>query len=169
LLGLGNPYNVGMNGTTVVYALLAAAAGVCIALQASANGKLRQNLAGTPEYAGPAWASFFSICGTILCAGLAITILRPPLPTREAFQSTSWWNWIGGPLGALIVLAGASLVGKGKLGAAEFIALVVGGQLLCSVVLDHFGLMGLPVSPISGWKVFGAVLVLGGVVCIKFM
>lgn len=156
-----------MNGTTLVYALLAAAAGVCIALQASANGKLRQNLAGTQEYVGPAWASFLSICGTILCALLAMAVLRPPPPSREAIQTTAWWNWIGGPLGALIVLAGATLTPK--LGAAAFIALVVAGQLLCSVVLDHFGLMGLPVTPVSGWKVLGAVLVLGGVVCIKFL
>lgn len=167
MLGLGNPYNGGMNGTTLVYALLAAAAGVCIALQASANGKLRQNLTGTPEYAGPAWASFFSICGTILCATLAMAILRPPPPSREAIQATTWWNWIGGPLGALIVLAGATLTSR--LGAAAFIALVVGGQLLCSVVLDHFGLMGLPVTPINGWKVLGVALVIGGVVCIKFL
>ena len=27
-------------------------------------------------------------------------------------RSTPWWNWIGGPLGALIVLAGAVLTGR---------------------------------------------------------
>ena len=160
-----------MNGT-LVYALLAAGAGACIALQASANGKFRQNLGaglpdGAPEYAGPAWASFFSICGTILCALVAILLLRPPLPTKETLQSAPWWNWIGGPLGALIVLAGATLTPK--LGAAAFIALVVGGQLLCSLLLDHHGLMGLQVNAISGWKVFGAVLVVGGVLCIKYL
>ena len=161
-----------MNWTTTVYAALAAAAGSCIALQASANGKLRQNLVNgaadtAPGHLGPAWASYFSIIGTIVCASVAMLVLRPPFPTKEAIQTTQWWNWIGGPLGALIVLAGATLTPR--LGAAAFIALVVGGQILCSMVLDHFGLMGLQQQPISLGKVFGAVLVVAGVICVKWL
>ncbi|MCU0706264.1 MAG: DMT family transporter [Fimbriiglobus sp.] len=161
-----------MNWTTTLYVGLAAAAGSCIALQASANGKFRQNLAAgaadsAPDYLGPAWASYFSICGTILCATVAMLVIRPPLPTREAFQSTQWWNWIGGPLGALIVLAGATLTPR--LGAAVFIAAVVGGQILSSMLLDHFGLMGLPQQPLSVGRVVGAVLVVGGVACVKWL
>ncbi len=157
-----------MNWTTTLYVALAAAAGSCIALQATANGKFRQNLSveGDPWYAAPAWASYFSIIGTIVCATVAMLILRPPFPTKEAFASTQWWNWIGGPLGALIVLAGATLTPK--LGPAAFIALVVGGQILCSMVLDHFGLVGDP-QPLSIGKVFGAVLVVVGVICVKFL
>lgn len=160
-----------MNGPTLGYALLAAAAGGCIALQASANGKLRQNLAlappaGAPDHLGPAWAAFFSICGTILCALVAMAVLRPPPPTAEALRGTQWWNWVGGPLGLLIVLAGAALAPR--LGAAAFIALVVGGQLLCSLLLDHYGLMGLAVKEITPGRVAGAALVVLGVVCIKY-
>ncbi len=145
----------------VVFMLLAAGAGSCIALQAAANSKFRQNLGE------PLWVAFFSICGTILTASFALLILRPALPTMEAFKGTQWWNWIGGPLGALIVLAGATLVRE--LGAAAFIALVVGGQLLCSLLLDHFALMGLEEKSISFGKVGGALLVIGGVLCIKFL
>ena len=144
----------------VLAAILAAAAGACIALQASANGKLRDNLES------PAWAAYFSICGTILTATLAMLLLRPALPSSERFQSTQWWNWIGGPLGTLIVLAGATLVRE--LGAAAFIALVVGGQLLCSLILDHYGLMGLLQRELTLGRVVGAVLVVVGVVCIKW-
>ena len=92
--------------------------------------------------------------------------MRPPFPPKEAFAATQWWNWIGGPLGAAIVLAGATLAPR--LGAAAFIALVVGGQILCSMVLDHFGLTGVP-QPLSVGKVIGAVLVVAGVVCVKFL
>jgi transporter family-2 protein len=92
---------------------------------------------------------------------------RPPVPPLAAVRSTQWWNWVGGPLGALIVLAGAALTSY--LGAAVFIAAVVGGQLLCSLVLDHFALMGLPEQPITPGRVLGAVLVVAGVVCIKYL
>ncbi|MBX9623368.1 MAG: DMT family transporter [Gemmataceae bacterium] len=146
---------------TTVFALLAAGAGCCIALQASANGRFRQNLGD------PLWAAFFSICGTILTAALAMAAFRPAVPDAERLRQTEWWNWVGGPLGAVIVLAGASLVRE--LGAALFIALVVGGQLLCSLVLDHFALMGLAPAPLTPGRVVGALLVVAGVVCIKFL
>lgn len=146
---------------TFVYALLAAGAGACIALQASANARFRENLASQ-------WyAAYFSICGTILTATLFLLAMRPPAPSSEQIKATEWWNWIGGPLGALIVLAGATLTRE--LGAAAFIALVVGGQLVCSIALDHFALMGLKEQPITWGRVVGAILVVAGVVCIKYL
>jgi bacterial/archaeal transporter family-2 protein len=150
-----------MNGTSLVFAMLAAGAGGCIALQAAANSRFRQNLDQ------PLYAAFFSICGTFVTAVTVMLLLRPAAPPGESVRRTEWWNWVGGPLGALIVLAGAALTAR--LGAAAFIALVVGGQLLCSLLLDHFALMGLKEQPLSAGKVFGAVLVVAGVVCVKYL
>ena len=145
-----------------IFALLAAGAGACIALQASANGRLRNNLGDNPL-----WAAYFSILGTIATATLAMLALRPAFPGSSALRETPWWNWIGGPLGALIVLAGAALTKE--LGAAVFIALVVGGQLLCSLVLDHFALLGLNQQSITPGRVLGALLVVAGVLFIKYL
>jgi transporter family-2 protein len=145
----------------LVYALLAAGAGACIALQAAANGKFRDNLGS------PAYPAFFSICGTFVTACIAMLVLRPAVPDGGTLRQTQWWNWVGGPLGALIVLAGAALTTR--LGAAAFIALVVGGQLLCSVLLDHFALMGLKEQPITPGRLVGAALVVAGVLCIKYL
>lgn len=82
-------------------------------------------------------------------------------------HKTQWWNWVGGLLGSMIVLGGASLTQK--LGAAAFIAFVVGGQLLSSMLLDHFALMGLPQQSITPGRVLGALFVIVGVVCIKYL
>lgn len=150
---------------TTFFALLAMGAGACIALQASANGKFRQNLGEHPQYA--LWAAFFSILGTVTTAMLVMLVMRPPMPSSETLRATPWWNWIGGPLGALIVLAGAALTRE--LGAALFIALVVGGQLLCSLILDHYALLGLSEQPITLGRVLGACLVVAGVLCIKYL
>ena len=149
----------------LVFALLAMGAGASIALQASANGRLRLNLGDDPQT--PLWAAFFSICGTILTASLAMLLIRPSAPEMAKIRDSEWWNWIGGPLGALIVLAGAALTRE--LGAALFIALVVGGQLLCALVLDHFALIGLKEQPMTPGRVLGALLVVAGVVCIKYL
>ena len=146
---------------TTIFALLAAGAGCCIALQASANGKFRQNI-DSPEY-----AAFFSICGTFITAIVTMLLLRPTPPSYSVLRETQWWNWIGGPLGALIVLAGAALTRE--LGAALFIALVVGGQLLCSLLLDHYALVGLNEQPVTPGRILGALLVVAGVLCIKYL
>lgn len=147
---------------TSIFALLAVGAGACIALQASANANLRKNIGGDPFA-----AAYLSILGTILTATVAVLLIRPPVPAAASLRETPWWNWIGGPLGALIVLAGAALTAR--LGAAFFIALVVGGQLLCSLLLDHFALMGLSEQPVTAGRLLGAALVVAGVVCIKFL
>ena len=65
------------------------------------------------------------------------------------------------------MLAGAALTAR--LGAALFIALVVGGQLLCSLLLDHYALMGLNEQPVTSGRAVGAVLVVAGVLCIKYL
>lgn len=146
---------------TLLYAFLAATAGMCIALQATANSKFRHHLGD------PLWAAYFSIVGTILFSSAAMLILRSPIPSAATLSGTRWWYWIGGPLGALIVLAGATLVRH--LGAAAFIALVVAGQLIASLILDHFALMGLPENPLTWKRLLGALLVVLGVVCVKYL
>lgn len=143
-----------------LWILLAAAAGGCIALQAAANSSLRTNLDD------PRYAAFFSICGTIITAVVVMAALRPSPPPVAAMRAAPWWNWIGGPLGALIVLAGAALAPR--LGAAAFIAAVVAGQLICSLVLDHLGLMNLPQQGLTAGRILGAAMVFGGVLLVKF-
>jgi transporter family-2 protein len=151
-----------MTPYTFLLALGALAAGGCIALQASANSSFRTHLGGQVFY-----AAYFSICGTFITASCVLLLLRPDPPSSSQIVNTPWWNWIGGPLGALIVLAGVALTRE--LGAALFIALVVGGQLSCALVLDHFALLGLPHQPITLGRLIGVLLVLAGVICIKYL
>lgn len=137
--------------------------GAAIALQATANSRFRGHLEN------PWLAAFFSICGTIVFASLLmaayVALFRPTLPSAQTLRSTHWWFWIGGPLGTMIVIAGAALTRE--LGAAAFIALVVAGQLIASLALEHFALMGLPATPITWPRVLGAILIIAGVCLIK--
>jgi transporter family-2 protein len=144
-----------------VLLILAAGAGACIALQAAANGSLRTVTQSPP------WTAFFSICGTFTCACLAMLVLRPAAPAVADVRQTTWWQWIGGPLGALIVLSGAVLTPR--LGAAAFLACVIAGQLVCSVFLDQFGLMGLVEREITIGRAVGAALVICGAVMIRYL
>ncbi|MEO1990676.1 MAG: DMT family transporter [Pirellulales bacterium] len=141
--------------------ILAALAGAAIATQAAANGSLKVNL-GDARY-----AAFFSICGTMLTAMFAICILRPPFPSIAVMRATPWWNWIGGPLGASIVLSGAYLTPR--LGSAAFITAVVTGQVVCSLGLDHFGALGIPQQSITLGKTLGAGMIITGMLLVKYL
>lgn len=45
--------------------------------------------------------------------------------------------------------------------------MVVAGQITASIVVDHFGLMGLAEKPINLAKIAGVMLILGGVVLVQ--
>lgn len=68
-------------------------------------------------------------------------------------------------LGAIYVAGAAALTPK--LGAGGFLLLVVAGQIIASVLVDHFGLMGLATKPINIAKIAGVVLILGGVFLVQ--
>ncbi len=144
----------------LVWIFFAAGAGACIAIQAAANGSLRGHLGD------PRWATFFSICGTMVTAILMMLASQPIFPAAARFKAAPWWNWIGGPLGAIIVFAGASLTPK--LGAAAFISSVVAGQMVCSLILDSFGLLNIAQQPLSLGRFFGAAMVFGGVLLVRY-
>jgi bacterial/archaeal transporter family-2 protein len=139
--------------------LLAFAAGVLLPLQAGINAQLRSVL-GSPLAA--ALVSF--VVGT---AGLALValVLRAPTPFRAAWESSAWWHWVGGLIGAVYVLT--TIILAPKLGAATLTAAVVAGQMIASLLLDQYGLVGFPLHPISAARLVGAALVIGGVVLVQ--
>jgi transporter family-2 protein len=45
---------------------------------------------------------------------------------------------------------------------------VVAGQLICSLALDHFGLMNLPQQGLTVGRAIGAAMVFAGVVLVRY-
>jgi transporter family-2 protein len=139
--------------------LLAVFIGSLLPVQTGVNAQLRTFL-GTPM--ATALVSF--VVGTV---GLLVAVLwlRTPVPLAEAWSHSAWWQWTGGLLGAIYIAAVVVLAPR--LGAGTLIAAVVGGQMVASLVLDHFGLVGFPEHPISGLRLLGAALVMLGVALIQ--
>ena len=73
----------------------------------------------------------------------------------------SWTFYLGGVFG-FIIIAAAVLVFP-RLGAAYAIALMVCGQCLAAMVIDHYGLLGMERSPATLQRVLGVLLVVAGV------
>ena len=143
----------------IVPLLCAVLIGVVLPLQAGVNAQLRVGL-GHPMLA--ATASF--LVGTLALA-VAAAAARLPVPLGPQLVELPWWSWTGGLLGAVYVAAVIVLVPK--LGAATLIAAVVAGQLLASLVLDHYGLVGYAHHPINLSRLLGALLLMAGVLLIQ--
>lgn len=144
-----------MNWISLFFAL---AAGAVVTVQAGSNAQLKQSL-GSPILALVAnYALGFTGIGA------AALIARSHVPTMDAMARTPWWAWVGGLLGLLYGLAVVLLAHK--MGAATLIATLVTGQLICSVILDHFGWMGFELHRASLLRVAGCALMIAGLTLI---
>ena len=143
-----------------LYLLFAFAGGIALPFQAGINAQLADWL-GSPVRA--AFVSF--AVGTIVLLVAAALVFRP-LPSWGRLGDAPWWVWVGGGLGAFYVAA--SIVSAPKLGAATLIALVVAGQALASLVVDHYGWVGFEAQHISAGRIAGMVLVGAGVALVRF-
>jgi bacterial/archaeal transporter family-2 protein len=139
--------------------LLALALGVLLPVQAGVNAQLRTVL-GAPLAA--ALVSF--LVGTA-ALGVGAAVGRVPVPLGGAIAGSQWWHWVGGLIGAVYV-AGAIVLAP-RLGAATLIAAVVAGQMLASLVLDHFGWVGFEVHEVTPVRLAGAALIIAGVVLVQ--
>lgn len=139
--------------------LLALLAGVVLPYQAASNAAVGRALGHW------LWGAFTSLTVSSVVVIAALLILRVPLPDLGKAVQGPWWLWIGGVLGALYVAAAAALTPK--LGAAGFLVLVVAGQILTSVIVDHFGLMDVASKPVSLPRLAGVVLILVGVFLVQ--
>ena len=149
-----------MRAMIVFYVLLAAACGAFVVVQASINGELRL-LVGDPYRT----ALISTTVSTIFMFALSGVLVGKPVPDASTFTNASWWMWIGGVLGAIYVAAATVLVAK--LGSAVLFTLVILGQLVMAVVMDHFGWIGLEKHPVNAARVLGIALVLAGVVLVR--
>jgi bacterial/archaeal transporter family-2 protein len=144
----------------MIYIFLTAAVliGSMMPIQAGINAELTRLL--KHPYLG-ALVSF--LIGTLT---LALLSLFHGLPLGELKRLTQAPPslFLGGLLGALFV--GSSIFLIPRLGATPMIAAFVTGQLLMSVCIDHYGLLGLPVTPISLTRLVGVALLFTGLMLV---
>lgn len=133
--------------------------GFLLPVQAGVNAELRTSL-GDPI--ATALASF--AVGTIALF-VVLVVLRIPLPLDDALARSAWWQWTGGLLGAIYIVAAVVLAPR--LGAATLVAAVVGGQMVASLLLDHFGWVGFPEHPVNSLRLLGGSLVVVGVILVQ--
>ena len=134
-------------------------AGALQALGPPINGVLRNALTN------PWLASLVSFLPVIALLGVLWFCVPRPLPTAEGIGAMPWWAPLGGVIGAFAVIAGLLFVNK--VGAGAFAGLTITANILMSLVIDHFGLLGVQQYPMSPGRTIGAVLMVAGIFAIS--
>ena len=146
-------------GAVVVwgYLLFALLAGAMLPIQFGINAQLATWVGGSVR---AALVSF--VVGAL---GLLVAVLIAARGWPERAGDAPWWVWAGGLLGAFYVLG--SVVTAPKLGAATLVALILAGQAIASLLVDHFGWVGFEEHPITPLRVIGVLLLAGGVALVR--
>jgi bacterial/archaeal transporter family-2 protein len=128
--------------------ILAALAGVCVAVQTSLTGAAQRSL-------GPAVLVAISGLTTGFCAlVVSFFVARPEFTGRAVVYALA-----SGVLGAVIV--GSIAVAAGQAGVARALSLVIAAQLITGLVLDALGVFGAG-ADFSIPKALGVALIIAG-------
>jgi transporter family-2 protein len=148
----------------LLLALFGVCAGASLATQAAVNANLGKSIDSVST------AAFVSYLGGTIVMGLVLAVGKPAglgLPPLDAgvLHRVPWWAWTGGLLGSIYVMISVVLVPR--LGTATVLSLFVLGQMVASVTFDHFGLFGLTPRAADLGRIFGAALVVVGVLLMR--
>ena len=129
--------------------------GALVVIQGGMNSRVMMALGGTM----PATLINFIIGAIFL---LAVMVVTGNLTSLQGISETPRWTLLAGVAGVLLVMGTAFLIPR--IGATHTVALLVVGQALTSLIVDHFGQLGMPVIQISMVRVVGCgLLALGAV------
>ncbi|MAE58469.1 MAG: hypothetical protein CME69_06285 [Halobacteriovorax sp.] len=143
----------------LLIALWAFAIGLMVPLQGVINARLGK------EVGGPTQSSLISFSGGFLIFVIIGLFNYQNLPSFSKVISLPPYLLSGGVIGSIFVLS--AIVVIPQIGATGFTALIVAGQLISTIIFDHYGIMGLQVKPINTLRIVGVILLFSGVILVN--
>lgn len=131
--------------------------GIGLPIQTSINTRLK-NTVGSPFVAS---LISFSI-GTIFLAVITLIKNGNLLIPLKIIMKEPLWIWIGGLLGVIYLTSNILLFPK--LGSVQTAIMPIMGQIIMGLLIDNFGLFDSPVKSLTAMRIFGALLVVIGVI-----
>ena len=129
--------------------------GIVLALQTAINTQLREYLYS------PLQAALFSfLIGTIVLAFL-VFFESADRPSVQQFTRIPWYLYLGGVLG--VYALSMSLYSAPKVGFLSLAGLIIFGQVLMSIVIDQYGLLGNEKVTLNWQRLLGGVVIFIGV------
>jgi transporter family-2 protein len=129
--------------------------GIAMTFQTAINTQLREYLHS------PLQAALLSfLVGTLLLAILVI-VQAEQRPTLSSLAVIPWYLWLGGCLGVYAI--SMSIYTAPKLGFLTLSGLIIFGQIVMSMIVDQFGLLGTDKTPVNWQRLLGGVVIFIGV------
>lgn len=147
--------------SSVLYAGFAFVVGAGLAAQAAINTGLRAYVGG-PVIA----AAVSFLVGLVFLVVVAVIVAAVGGTSPLRLTAAPWWAWVGGVIGAIYIVA--TILLTPRVGVGVVIALAVAGQLVGALIIDQFGLFGLPARQISPLRAIGVALLVSGAVLVRF-
>lgn len=133
--------------------------GMLVPVQTAANARMRTSV-------GPVLTVTlisFTVSSLMLTA-VSVATSIPLLPSAQQINATPWWGWTGGIIALCTITITICLFRA--LGQLQTTILPLFGQLLFSLVIDHFGLFGSVRIPFSAMRMVAMLLLVVGVLLV---
>jgi len=134
---------------------MAVISGALIPVQAASNAALSRVIGGNVPFAA---LTLFLVAAA--ATALVALLAGQGWPDAAQLREAPWWSYSGGFIVAFYVFTITFL--SPRLGVGTAIALVVTGQILAALTIDHFGLMRSLVFTLTPARVLGAALMILG-------
>jgi bacterial/archaeal transporter family-2 protein len=131
--------------------LIGLVGGIAVGTQGAIVGEMSRRVGGSA-------GSFIVHASGAALAGVML-IMRGGEQIQN-WRSLSWYMLGSGALGVLLYLTLNHTLPR--LGATSALALVVVGQMIMGLAIDHFGMFGVAVRPIDGARLCAALLLVAG-------
>ena len=145
-----------------IFLFLALVVGMGVIVQTGANTQLSTTLDN------PYLASLISFAVGTVALLIINMFVGGGFSSLNTLQDkhTGWWIWSGGIIGAFFVTS--IIVMVPVLGSTRLFALTIAGQLIFSVIVDHYGWMGFPLQPVNLKKILGVLLLIVGTILVQW-
>lgn len=137
-----------------LWTLLAFSIGCFIPFQ----GIITSNLAQKIEH--PFGAAFINFLGGLFLFAMAISISPNAVPSYKKVSAIPWYLFTGGIIGSAFIFG--ALFALPRIGASVFFGQIVLGQLLMTLIVDHYGVFGMPIHKVDAFRLLGIVLLVSG-------
>jgi bacterial/archaeal transporter family-2 protein len=142
----------------VLWIVLALLSGAFLPIQAVLNARLGKTISS------PFYASMISFIIGVFSLLLYILLTQQHAALTE-IKKAPWYVFAGGALGAFYVTA--IILAVPRIGPALTFGLVVAGQMLIAIILDHFNILVAQQHSINIWRILGVLLIVSGVMIIR--
>jgi len=142
----------------LIWIVLALLAGAFLPIQAAFNAKIGKAINS------PLYASLASFVVGVISIGTYIFLSNQNISFSGA-RSAPLYLWLAGALGAFYVTV--TILSFPRLGPALTFGLVIAGQMLVSVLMDHLNIFVKEHHPLTPYRFLGILLVIAGVTLIR--